>query len=146
MGIRQNAGTGGSAQQLIDRNACLLGFDVPQSHIHGGDGGHGHRTTLPVRALVQVLPNIFDVVLVLADKARCNGLEIFRGNKFASVQGGVTKSNDAVGGGDAKDDEVASRACHEDFSFFDCHGVFLSLMARHVPRHSPHLRRGSLCF
>ena len=74
VGVGQNAGAGSAAQQLVNRDAGLLGLDVPQCHIHSGDGGHGHRSTLPVSTLVQVLPDVLDVVLILADKARSDGL------------------------------------------------------------------------
>jgi hypothetical protein len=59
---------GGAAQQLVERHVGRFGFDIPQRHIHGGDGRHGNRTATPVSTFVEELPDVFDAVRIAANE------------------------------------------------------------------------------
>ena len=54
------------------RAACpaSLALDVPQRHVDRGDRRHRHRAAPPVRALVEVLPDVLDALRVAADQQR----------------------------------------------------------------------------
>jgi len=101
----------GAAQKLVKRQAGHLGLDVPQRHIDGGDGRHGHRAAPPVGALVEILPDVLDLVGVAADKAGNDVVgEIAGDGQFAAVERGVADAVDALVGLDLQGDEVAARA------------------------------------
>jgi len=59
-----------AAEQLIDGNVERFALDVPERSIDRGDGGHGDGAATPVRALVQILPEIFDAASVAANQKR----------------------------------------------------------------------------
>ena len=100
---------GRTAQQLVHRETGQLALDVPQGDVDGGDGGHGHRATTPVRALVQVLPGVLDAAGVPADQQRADMItKVGRHRQLAAVQGGVTDSDQAVLGLDDQGDVVAA--------------------------------------
>ena len=74
MCIRHDAGAAAPSQQLVKRLPCNFGFDVPKGCVHSRNSRHGDRATAPICALVQVLPNVFDLLWVAAYQTRNNVL------------------------------------------------------------------------
>ena len=72
--VYRNAGAAFAAQELIERDAKALGFDVPKRGIDSAKGIHQHRAIAPIRTLIHRLPYVFDIVRVFAGEERC---EIF---------------------------------------------------------------------
>src|SRR4029077_5168320 len=90
-----------TSEQLIDRNIEGFTLDVPKRGVDRGDGGHGYRAAAPVRALIEVLPSVFDAARVAADEKRNDVIgEIAGDGELAAVERGVTEAVDAVFGGD----------------------------------------------
>ena len=58
--VGHDAGPGGPAEELVERQARDLGLDVPQGHVHGRDRRHGDRPAPPVRRAVEELPGVLD--------------------------------------------------------------------------------------
>jgi hypothetical protein len=126
--VDHHAGAAGAAQQLVQRQAGDLGLDVPQGHVDGGDGGHGHRTTTPVGALVQVLPDVLDLMGVAPDQAGDDVIGQVAGDgQLAAVQRGVADAVDAVAGLDLQGDEISPRTGDDDSGGGDLRHVTLSL-------------------
>ena len=116
---------GCAAQQLVERHIGRFGFDIPQCHIHGGNGRHGDRTTTPVGAFIEELPDILNAVRITADQLRAEVIFQIRGHrKFTSVEGGITQADDALVGGNLKGDKVTPRAGNKDFSPDNLHNPF----------------------
>jgi len=108
--IDHHAVTAAAAQQLVQRHAGHLGLDIPQRHVDGRDGPHGHRTPAPVGAAIEILPDVLDPARVLADQAGDHVVVQIRDHRLlAAVQGGVADSIDALVGLDLQGDEVAAR-------------------------------------
>jgi hypothetical protein len=100
----------GPAQQLVDGQAGELALDVPQRGVDRGDRRHGHRPPTPVGALVQVLPDVLDLVGVAADQAGDDVVgQIGLDRQLAAVQRGVADAVHAFVGDDLQGDEVAPR-------------------------------------
>src|SRR5258708_36992551 len=59
-----------SAEHFVDRHTGALAFDVPQSHIHGGEHVVVHRAVAPVVAHLCRLPQVFDSVRIFPDQPR----------------------------------------------------------------------------
>ena len=84
--IDHYAFTGSAPQQLVKRHIGRFGFDIPQRHIHGGDGRHGDRAATPVRAFIEKLPDIFDAVRIATNQLWAEVVFQVRGDgEFASV-------------------------------------------------------------
>ncbi|MNN92725.1 hypothetical protein D3C81_2110490 [compost metagenome] len=68
--VNHHAFAGRATQQLIKRHIRGFRFDIPQRHINGRYRRHRDRTTTPVRAFVEELPDVFNAVRVAANKLR----------------------------------------------------------------------------
>src|SRR5467141_1322112 len=68
--VHQDGFARGAAEQLIDRNVERFALNVPERGIDRGDGGHGDGAATPVRALVKILPEIFEAASVAANQKR----------------------------------------------------------------------------
>jgi hypothetical protein len=113
-----------AAQKLIDRHVQGLPGDVPERRIHRPDRGHRHRTTAPVRALVEVLPGVLDPARVAADEEGDDVLAEVRGDgQLAPVEGCVAKPGEPLVGLDLQRHEIAPRAAHDDPGVGDLHGT-----------------------
>ncbi len=67
---------------------AVFGLDVPQRHVDGGDRRHRDRAAPPVRAAIQELPDVFDLVRIAADEAGHDVIGQIAGDgQFATVQG-----------------------------------------------------------
>jgi len=107
-------------EQLVHRHAGQLPLDVPECHVDGRDGGHGHGTAPPVGATVEVLPDVFDVARIAADEAREHVLvEVGLDGEFTAVEGRVAESDNPFVGDDLHGDEVAARAGDDGLDAFD---------------------------
>src|SRR5467141_2089582 len=94
--VDEDGVAGGAAEQLVDGNVEGFALDVPERGVHRRDGGHGYRAAAPVRALVKVLPEVFDAARVAADEKRNDMIgEITGDGEFAAVEGGVDEAVDA---------------------------------------------------
>src|SRR5262249_11528739 len=97
---------------------------VPKRCIDGRDRGHCHRTAAPVRALVEILPRVFDFAGVAADEKRNDMISKIAGDgELAAIQCGVTKTVETGFGGELKCNEIASRRADDDYGVGDLHGL-----------------------
>ncbi len=129
-----DARSAGAAQQLIDRQARDLALDVPQRHVDGRQGGHGHRTAAPVRAAIEELPDVLDLMGVTADQAGDHVIPQEADHRqFAPVQGGVADPGDSVLGRDLQRHEVAAGTGDDDLGVDDLqHGPGVAKRDRKV--------------
>src|SRR5260370_9523802 len=65
--IDKNTVAGSAPQQLVDRRIQSLAFDIPKCRVNGGNRAHRDGATAPVRALVKVLPDVFDPARLPSD-------------------------------------------------------------------------------
>ena len=101
-----------AAEQLIDRRVQRLAANVPERRVHGADRGHRHRPAPPVRALVEVLPDVLDAPRVAADEQRHHVVgEVARHRELAAVERRIAEAVDAVFGLELERDEVPARGC-----------------------------------
>ena len=111
MAVHHHAVPALATQQLINGHTGALAQQVPQRHVDGGDGRHGHRPAAPVRTAVQVLPDVFDLPGIAPQQA---GEDMFfqvgHHGEFAAIQRGVTQAVQALVGADFHGDEIAARA------------------------------------
>jgi hypothetical protein len=116
---------GCAAQQLVERHVGRFGFDVPQRHIHGGDGRHGDRTATPVGAFIEELPDIFDAVRIAANQLRAEVIfQVGSNGELTPVQRSVTEADNPLIGGDFKGDKVPPRAGNKHVSRDNLHNSF----------------------
>ena len=91
VGVSKSAGARPAAQQLVDGHPGALPFDVPQRQVHARERRHLHRAAAPVRASIQILPGVFDLLGVAADQQGRNVLLQIGGHrKLATVERRVT--------------------------------------------------------
>ena len=96
MRIHQHALATLAAQQVIYRRFERLAFNVPQCYVHCGNRSHRHRTPTPIRAAVQILPDIFCLEWVATDQARNHMLRQVGGNgHLAPVQRAIAQAIDS---------------------------------------------------
>ena len=98
-----------SREQLVEGQAGHLAQDVPQGHVHRGDGAHRDRAAAPVRPAMQELPRILDAPRVAADEVGHHVFgEISGHGEFTAVQRGIAQAGQPGACGDLQRDEVAS--------------------------------------
>ncbi len=120
--VDQHARAAGAAEQLVQRQPGGLGLQVPQRGVDRRDRAHRHRPAPPVRAAVQVLPDVFDLVRVAADQARDHMVgEVARDGQLAAVERGVAEAREALVGLDLQRHEVAAGATDDDACVGDLH-------------------------
>ncbi|ABA53425.1 hypothetical protein BURPS1710b_A0511 [Burkholderia pseudomallei 1710b] len=113
-----------AAEQLIDGHAGELALDVPERHVDRGDRRHRHGPAPPVRAAIQVLPDVLDVARVPADQAREHViLQIRAHRELAPVERRVAEAVDAFVGDDLDRHEIPAGAGDDDVQPFDFHAV-----------------------
>ena len=104
-----------ATQQLIKRQARLLGLDVPERRINRRDRRHGHRSPPPVGAAIKILPDVLDRLRVAADQGGDYVVgQIARHRQLAPVQSGVTKAVETFARLDPQGDEVAPGTGDDD--------------------------------
>ena len=124
VGVDHKAFAALAAEKVVDRGIERFAFDVPERNVDGADGGHGDGTTTPIRAAIEVLPDVFGLERVAADQARDDVIgEITRDSEFAAVEGRVAETVDAFVGLDLQRNEVSSRRSDVDVGLGDFHGV-----------------------
>ncbi len=122
VGVDEDAFAGLATEEVVERGVEGLGFDVPERHVDGGDGGHGDGAAAPVSATVKILPDVFDAGWVAADEAGEYVLGEVRGDgEFAAIKGGVAEAVDAFICGDFKGDEVAIWGADDEARVGDLH-------------------------
>ena len=100
-----------AAEQLVHGHAERLALDVPERRVDRGDRRHRDRAAPPVRALVQVLPGVFDPARIAADEQRHDVLGRGRRHgQLTPVERRIAETVDAVLGRDLQRDEVPARA------------------------------------
>ncbi len=124
--VHHNAGARSAAQQLVQWHIGRFGFDIPQRHIDGGNGGHGHRPAAPVGPFVKELPDIFYLVCIAADELRAKVIFQVRSHRqFAPIECGIAQAGNTAIGGDFQRDEVSSRAGNKDFGLNNFHSIYI---------------------
>src|SRR5699024_9335315 len=124
VGVAEQTGAGGAAEQLVQRLTRLLRGDVPQRHVDRGDRAHRHRAAAPVRAAVEVLPGRLDLGLVAADQRGGDVVAQIGGDReLPAVQGGVPEPGEAVRGGDLDRHEVPAGAGDVHVDAVDGHEI-----------------------
>ena len=84
--IDKNAVAGSASQQLVDRCVQSFPFDIPKCRVNRGNRAHRDGATAPVRALVKVLPDVFDPSRIASDQERNDMVgEIACDREFAAV-------------------------------------------------------------
>src|SRR5215469_10189307 len=97
MTVHQNSGSAFSAEQVVNRRVESFPLDVPKRHVNGSNRSHGYRATPPVRAPIQVLPDIFALGGIAPHQAWNYMLgEIGCHRQFPSIQGGIAESVDPL--------------------------------------------------
>ena len=93
MAVHRHTGAHLAAEQIIDRHVGHLALDVPQSHIHAGDGIVDDGAAAPVSVLVHQLPQVRDVAHILADQQRTQvGLNEMLHRQVAVSEGGAAQT------------------------------------------------------
>ncbi len=112
----------GATEQLIHRHVHGLAGNVPQRGVDGGNRRHGHRASPPVRALVEVLPGVFDPAGVAANQQRHEVIGKVAGDgQLASVQRRIAQAVNAVFGHQLQRHEVAAGATDDHLGVDDAH-------------------------
>ena len=90
MTVDEHACAAAPAEQLVQRHAGHLGLEVPERRVHRSNRCHGHGPAAPVRAAIEELPDVLDLVRVAAQQARHDVLaQVGDDRELASVQGRV---------------------------------------------------------
>ena len=113
-----------AAQQVVDGNAKVLAFDVPQRDVNGGDGAHDGRTT-EMRGAVHHVPMVLDQPRVFAHQVLAKLADSGFGGFQMAPGARLTESGDAFVGGNL-DEEVAVDGQGFDFGDLHC-SIFTSL-------------------
>ena len=123
--VHQHAVARSAADQVVDGRVERLALDVPQRRVDGGNRRHRHRAAPPVRALVEVLPDVFDPPGVAADEARNHVIGQVAGHgQLAAVERRVAEPVHAFFGHDLQRDEVAARTRDDDLRVDDFHAIY----------------------
>jgi len=113
----------GIAGFVVDGHPGGLAEDVPQRHVHGGDGGHRDGSATLVGGTVEELPGVLDAAGVTADEELGDVVaEVGGDGQFAAVERGVADADEALVGLDAQRDEVPRGAGDVDLGLGDLHG------------------------
>ena len=134
--VDHHAAAAAPAEQLVKGLASDLGLDVPQRGVHRCNGGHRDRAAPPVRALVEVVPDVLELLGVAPDQAvRHMVLQIAGHRQFAAIECGVADAGQALVGFDLEGHEVAARAADDDAGGRDFHAISCksSVMALSIP-------------
>src|ERR1019366_3995500 len=67
--IHQYPGSALASEQVVRGRVERFAFEIPQSHVDRTDRGHGYRTTAPIRAAIEVLPNVLGLKRVAPNEA-----------------------------------------------------------------------------
>jgi hypothetical protein len=103
------------AEQFVQRHSRHLALEVPQRRIDGGDRAHRHRPAAPVRAAIEVLPDILDPRRIATDEGRDDVLgEIGRDGELATIERSVPDSMEALVRFDLQRDKIPARATDDD--------------------------------
>jgi hypothetical protein len=96
-----------AAEQLVDRHVQRLAEQIPQRGIDRRNRRHRDRTAPPVRAFVEVLPDVFDPARVAANQERNDVVaQVTADRQLAAVQRGVAQAGQPVLGGELERDEL----------------------------------------
>jgi hypothetical protein len=130
--VRHESGTGCAAEQLVQRHVRGLGLDVPERDIYRRDRRHGDRPATPVRAAVEKLPGVFNLVGIPPDQQRNDVItQVADDGEFSPVERGIAKTRETVIGRELEGHEVAVRARDDDLGGFNLHWL-LSLYRSHA--------------
>ena len=112
-----------AAEEFVDGHAGALAFDVPKGHVHAAENVVVDGAIAPVGAEMAALPEVFDLLGVLADEVR--GEMLFESGDDGVGLEVVAGRADAVEAGFAGDDLdedpaiAAARAGGDDFDVLD---------------------------
>ena len=111
-----------AAEQLIHGRIERLAENVPERRIDRGDRRHRDRAAAPVRAFVEVLPDVLDAARVAADEQRQHVIVQVTGDReLAAVERRVAQAVDAVFGDELQRDEIAAGTADDDLAVDDAH-------------------------
>ena len=110
-------------EQLVQRHASRLGLDVPQGGVHRRNCAHGDRPATPIGALVEVLPDVFNLPGIPADQTGDQVvIEVADHRQLAPIECGVANAAQTRIGFDFQGHEVASGTAHNNLGSSDFHG------------------------
>ena len=93
MAVHRHTGAHLAAKQVVHRHVGHLALDVPQGHVHAGDGIVDDGAAAPVGVLVHQLPQVGDVAHILADEQRTQiGLNEMLHGQVAVSEGGTAQT------------------------------------------------------
>ena len=93
MAVHRHTGAHFAAEQVVHRHVGHFALDVPQGHIHTGDGIVDDGAAAPVGVLVHQLPQVGDVAHILADQQRTQiGLNEMLHGQVAVSEGGAAQT------------------------------------------------------
>ena len=122
MAVDHHAVAAGTPEELIQRQSGYFAFDVPQRGVNRGDSAHGDRPAPPVRAAVEVLPDVLDAGRIAPDQGgRDVFFEVCSDGELAAVQRRIADSMDALIGFNHQSDEIATGAANDDATSADFH-------------------------
>ena len=129
--VDHHSGSALAAEQVVDGRFQRFALDVPESHVDGGDRRHRDGAATPVRAAVQILPNVFGLKRIASDKARDEVVgQIRRDGQFPPVQSRIAQSVNPFVSRNLQRDEISSRTSDEYLGIRDLHRGLLRSTSR----------------
>src|SRR5581483_2884596 len=120
--IDHDAGATGPAKQVVQRRVQRLCLDVPQGHVHGGNGGHGYRASSPIGPSIQILPDVLSLKGIAANDARDDVVREITGyGKLSAIEGAISQAVNAFICEDLQGYKISSGRADEDLSICDLH-------------------------
>src|SRR5436309_1623170 len=109
MAINHHPGSHFSSKQVIDRSLKGFSFYIPERRVDCGDGRHGDWAASPIRASIEILPNIFRLKGIAPYERRNNVIgEVTGDRKLTTIKSSVTQTINAVIGVNLECHEVAA--------------------------------------
>ena len=117
VGVHTDAVADLAAQHFIDGHIAGLGLDVPQSHVHSGNGTLQHGTHTPVGIPVQLMADPLHLTGILADEDTLDILDGTQQSVLLVFQGALTDAGNARIGFDLHEHKVGPEG--KDIKGFD---------------------------
>src|SRR5580693_9308261 len=68
--VDHDAGAAFSTEKVVNRSVEGFALDVPQGDVDRANRSHGYGAAAPIRAAIEILPDVFGLKRIAADEAR----------------------------------------------------------------------------